>query len=185
MNYDFDTITERKNTGSLKWDLFNTELPMWVADMDFQVAPEIIQALEKRVHHGIFGYAIVPDEYYQAYINWWQRRHNFKMKKDEMLFSLGVMPAISSMIRELTKENDGILIQTPVYHIFFKVIHDNNRQVIENELVYDGKKYSINFEDLEQKLSQKDTTMMLLCNPHNPVGRIWTEEELQRIDVLS
>ncbi len=184
MKYDFDTIIDRKNTNSLKWDLFETELPMWVADMDFIVAPEITKAIERRAQHGIFGYAIVPEEYYESYINWWDRRHKFKMKKEQMLFSIGVMPAISSMIRQLTEENDGILIQTPVYHIFFKVIEDNNRQVIENELVYDGKTYFIDFDDLEEKLSQESTKMMLLCNPHNPVGRIWTKEELQKIDAL-
>ena len=184
MKYDFDTITERKNTGSLKWDLFETEIPMWVADMDFLVAPEITEALEKRVQHGIFGYAVIPDEYYESYIKWWQKRHNLCMKKENMLFSIGVMPSISSIIRQLTDENDKILIQTPVYHIFFKVIQDNNRQVIENKLEYDGEKYWINFDDLESKLSQDDTKMMLLCNPHNPVGKIWTKEELQKIDEL-
>lgn len=184
MKYDFDTIIDRKNTNSLKWDMFETELPMWVADMDFPVAPEITKAIERRAQHGIFGYAIVPEEYYESYINWWDRRHNFKMKKEQMLFSIGVMPAISSMIRQLTEEKDEILIQTPVYHMFFKVIEDNNRQVVENELGYDGKTYFIDFDDLEEKLSQESTKMMLLCNPHNPVGRIWTKEELQKIDAL-
>ncbi len=184
MLYDFDTIIERKGTDSLKWDKFDTQLPMWVADMDFQVAPEIIDALSARVAHGVFGYAVVPDEYYESYIQWWNTRHNLKMKKEELLFSVGVMPSISSMIREFTKENDSILIQTPVYHIFFKVIKDNNRNVLENELIYDGNSYSIDFDDLEEKLSQETTTMMLLCNPHNPVGRIWTGEELAKIDCL-
>lgn len=184
MKYDFDTIIKRKNTNSLKWDLFETELPMWVADMDFLVAPEINQALINRVNHGIFGYAVIPDEYYESYINWWKRRHNLIMKKEELLFSIGVMPSISTMIREFTEKNDGVLIQTPVYHIFFKVIEDNKRQVIENKLLYDGKNYSIDFEDLEEKLSRKSTKMMLLCNPHNPIGKIWTNQELVKIDEL-
>lgn len=184
MNYDFDSIIDRKNTGSLKWDLFDTQLPMWVADMDFNVAPEIQKALIERINHGVYGYAVIPDEFYESYVNWWKKRHSLIMKKDEMLFSIGVMPSISSIIRELTDENDSILIQTPVYHVFFYVIRDNNRKILENELVYDGKDYSINFEDLEEKLSRKDTKLMLLCNPHNPVGKIWNKEELQKIDAL-
>lgn len=184
MNYDFDSIIDRKNTGSLKWDLFDTQLPMWVADMDFNVAPEIQKALIERINHGVYGYAVIPDEFYESYVNWWKKRHNLIMKKEDMLFSIGVMPSISSIIRELTNENDSILIQTPVYHVFFYVIRDNNRKILENELVYDGKDYSINFEDLEEKLSRKDTKLMLLCNPHNPVGKIWNKEELQKIDSL-
>lgn len=184
MKYDFDTIIQRKNTNSLKWDYIKSEYPMWVADMDFPVADEILDSLTQRLKHPIFGYAVVPDEYYDAYINWWKRRHNLNMKREELLFSLGVMPAISSIIRELTEKGDNILIQTPVYHIFFKVIIDNKRNVLENELVYDGEKYSINFNDLEEKLSHKRTTMMLLCNPHNPIGKIWTKDDLIRIDKL-
>ncbi len=184
MKYDFDTIIDRKNTASAKWDYFDTQLPMWVADMDFKVAPEIIEALTLRVQHGVFGYALIPDEFFNAYIKWWDKRHNFKMKKENLLFSVGVMPSISSIIRALTKENDCILIQTPVYHIFFKVVLDNNRKVIENKLLYDGKGYSIDFEDLEEKLADVNTTMMLLCNPHNPIGKIWGKDELERIAFL-
>lgn len=184
MNYDFDTINNRKNTNSLKWDFIETQLPMWVADMDFKVAPEIREALTKRVNHGIYGYAIIPDEYYESYINWWKRRHNHTMKQEEILFSTGVMPSISSIIRELTEINDSILIQTPVYHVFFYVIKDNHRKVLENKLTYDGTNYSINYEDLEEKLSRKDTKLMLLCNPHNPIGKIWNKDELQKIDKL-
>lgn len=184
MKYDFDTIIDRKNTSSLKWDYFDTQLPMWVADMDFKVAPEIIEALTKRVQHGIFGYAVIPDEYFNSYINWWKNRHDFKMKKENLLFSVGVMPSISSIIRALTEENDCVLIQTPVYHIFFKVIFDNNRKVVENKLLYDGERYSIDFADLEEKLSNDKVTMMLLCNPHNPVGKTWNKEELEEIASL-
>lgn len=184
MKYDFDTLINRKNTNSLKWDFLDTQLPMWVADMDFKVAPEIQEALTTRVNHGIYGYAIIPDEFYQSYINWWKRRHNLIMKQEEMLYSIGVMPSISSIIRELTEENDSILIQTPVYHVFFYVIKDNHRKVLENKLTYDGTNYHIDYEDLEEKLSQKDTKMMLLCNPHNPIGKIWNREELQKIDKL-
>ena len=184
MKYDFDTIIDRKNTSSLKWDYFDTQFPMWVADMDFKVAPEIIEALTKRVQHGIFFFFLIPDEYFNSYINWWKNRHDFKMKKENLLFSVGVMPSISSIIRALTEETDCVLIQTPVYHIFFKVIFDNNRKVVENKILYDGERYSIDFADLEEKLSNDKVTMMLLCNPHNPVGKIWNKEELEEIASL-
>ena len=184
MEYDFDTVINRKNTNSSKWDSYDTQLPMWLGDMDFQTAPKIISELDKRVQHGIFGYATIPDEFFQSYINWWDRRHNLKMEKDELLFSIGVMPSIAAIIRELTKENDNILLQTPVYNYFFKVIQNNSRNVIENELNYDGKNYSIDFKDLEEKLSNDNTTMMILCNPHNPIGKIWNEEELGMIATL-
>ncbi len=181
MKYDFDTIIDRRNTNSYKWDYYDAQLPMWLGDMDFQTSPEIIQKLEERVQHGVFGYPIIPDEYFQSYISWWDRRHGFKMKKDELLFSTGVMPSMASIIREFTGENDSILLQTPVYNYFFKVILNNNRKIIENELKYDGTNYSIDFEDLEEKLSNDSTTMMILCNPHNPIGKIWTKEELEKI----
>ncbi|WP_323736313.1 MalY/PatB family protein [Methanosphaera sp. ISO3-F5] len=184
MKYDFDTITDRRNTNSVKWDYIDTQIPMWVADMDFKVAPEIQNTLNQRVNHGIYGYTLIPDEYYESYINWWKRKHNFTMNQEEIITSVGVMPSISSIIRELTEENDTILIQTPVYHVFFYVIQDNNRKVLENQLEYDGTNYSINFEDLEEKLSRKETKMMILCNPHNPIGKIWNTDELQKIDKL-
>lgn len=181
MKYDFDIVTKRTNTNSLKWGNNEDELPMWVADMDFLVAPEIKEAIKKRLEHGIYGYSAVPDELYESYVNWWNRRHNFKMKREELLFCIGVMPAISSMIREFTKEDDNIIIQTPVYHIFFKVIEDNNRNVLENKLLFDGKNYEIDFESLEKQLSSEKSKMMLLCNPHNPIGKIWTKEEIEKI----
>lgn len=180
--YDFESVIERKNTQCLKWDLFDDDLPMWVADMDFKVAPAISDAISKRANHPVFGYTIVPDELFESYIGWWDRRYNFKMSRDDMLYSIGVMPSISSMIRCLTEVGDKILIQSPVYHVFFHVIEDNNRQVVENELVYENGQYSIDFDDLEDKLS--DVKMMLLCNPHNPIGKIWSEDELKRIGEL-
>lgn len=184
MKYDFDTVIDRRNTNSYKWDYYDTQLPMWLGDMDFQTAPEIIQKLEERVQHGVFGYPIIPDEYFQSYINWWDRRHNLKMKKEDLIFSTGVMPSIASIIREFTQEDDSILLQTPVYNYFFKVILNNNRKIIENELNYDGINYSIDFKDLEEKLSDDSTSMMILCNPHNPIGKIWTREELEKIAAL-
>lgn len=177
--YDFESVIDRNNTNSLKWDLFDDYLPMWVADMDFKVAPAIEKAIQKRANHPIYGYSIVPDNLFESYINWWDRRYGLEMSKDDMAYSIGVMPSISSMIRCLTDENDEILIQSPVYHVFFYVIEDNNRKVLENELVYENGEYRIDFDDLDEKLSK--VKMMILCNPHNPVGKIWSESDLDRI----
>lgn len=184
MPYDFDKPVDRRNTHSLKWDVKENELPMWVADMDFQTAPEIRAAIQKRAAHGVFGYSIVPDEWYQAYVGWWERRHGFSMEKEWLIFCTGVVPAISSMVRKLTTVGENVLIQTPVYNIFFNSIVNNGRNVVESPLQYDGNSYRMDFEDLEQKLSNPQTTLMILCNPHNPVGRIWSREELGQVGEL-
>ena len=180
--YDFTSVIDRRNTNSLKWDLFGDDLPMWVADMDFKVAPAIQEAILKRANHPVYGYTIVPNELFEAYINWWDRRYDFKMSREDMAYSIGVMPSISSMIRCLTDEDDEILIQSPVYHVFYYVIEDNNRKVLENELIYENGEYRIDFEDLDEKLSR--VKLMILCNPHNPVGRIWSKDDLARIGEL-
>lgn len=180
--YDFTSVIDRKNTNSLKWDFFDDDLPMWVADMDFKVAPAIQEAILKRANHPIFGYTIVPDELFEAYIDWWNTRYNFKMSKENMAYSIGVMPSISSMIRCLTDEDDEILIQAPVYHVFYYVIEDNNRRVLENELIYENGEYKIDFDDLDEKLSK--VKLMILCNPHNPIGKIWSRDDLARIGEL-
>lgn len=180
--YDFQSVIDRHDTNSLKWDYFGDDLPMWVADMDFKVAPAIEKAILKRANHPVYGYTIVPDELSDAYINWWDRRYDFKMSREDMAYSIGVMPSISSMIRCLTDVGDEILIQTPVYHVFFYVIEDNNRKVLENELIYENGEYRIDFDDLDEKLSR--VKMMILCNPHNPIGKLWSKEELSRIGEL-
>ena len=180
--YDFESTIDRKNTNCLKWDLFDDDVPMWVADMDFKVAPAIEKAIQKRAAHPVYGYTIVPDELFEAYINWWERRYGFKMSTEDMLYSTGVMPSISSMIRCLTDEGDKILIQSPVYHVFFYVIEDNNRNVLENQLVYENGGYEIDFDDLDEKLAE--SKLMILCNPQNPVGKIWSQEELAKIGKL-
>lgn len=184
MKYDFDTVINRGNTNSLKWDVAEGELPMWVADMDFPTAPEVLDAIQKRASHGIFGYSVVPNEWYQAYIDWWQKRHGFAIQKDWLVFCTGVVPAISSAVRKLTTPAEKVLIQTPVYNIFFNSILNNGRQVLESSLKYSNNQYEIDFEDLEQKLSDPQTSLMILCNPHNPVGKIWDKETLQRIGEL-
>ncbi|GFI04864.1 cystathionine beta-lyase PatB [Lachnospiraceae bacterium] len=184
MTYEFDKIVDRRGTNSLKWDVSEGELPMWVADMDFQVAPEIKAAILKRAEHGVFGYSIIPKEWYDAYIKWWDRRHHFRMEKDWLLFVTGVIPAISSAVRRLTAVGENVLVQTPVYNQFFTSIVNNGRNVAEAPLRYDEQNYYIDFKELEQKLADPDTTLMLLCNPHNPVGKIWDKETLAKIGEL-
>ncbi len=184
MKYDFDKLTDRRGTGSLKWDVPHGELPMWVADMDFETAPEIIRALQERAVHGIFGYHVVTEDWYEAYRSWWERRHQLEMEKEWLIFCTGVVPAISSTVRKLTTVGENVLIQTPVYNIFFNSIRNNGRNVLESPLVYKNGEYSIDFADLEEKLADPQTTLMLLCNPHNPIGKIWDSETLARIGEL-
>ena len=184
MSYDFDTPVDRRNTYSLKWDVKENELPMWVADMDFQTAPEVREAIQKRAAHGVFGYSIVPEEWYQAYIQWWESRHGFRMDAEWLIFCTGVVPAISSIVRKLTTPAEKVLVLTPVYNIFFNSILNNGRQVLESRLQYDGESYSIDYADLEAKLADPQTSMLIFCNPHNPVGKIWQAEELRKVGEL-
>ena len=184
MKYNFDKLTVRNNTGSLKWDIEEHELPMWVADMDFETAVEIQEAIRKRAVHGIYGYSIVTEDWYQAYISWWKRRHAFSMDREWLIFCTGVVPAISSIIRKLTTIGENILVQPPVYNVFFNSILNNGRNIVENRLIYDEAGYHIEFDDLEEKLSNPQTTMMILCNPHNPIGKIWDKNTLAQIGEL-
>lgn len=180
--YDFESVIDRNNTNCVKWDMFDDDIPMWVADMDFKVAPPIQDAILKRANHPVYGYNIVSDELFEAYINWWDTRYDLKLSREDMAYSIGVMPSISSMIRCLTDVGDEILIQSPVYHVFFYVIEENDRKVLENELIYENDEYKIDFNDLDDKLSK--VKLMILCNPHNPVGKIWSESDLARIAEL-
>lgn len=184
MPYDFDKLTERRNTNSMKWDVGAGELPMWVADMDFETAPEITAAIKRKADLGIFGYTIVPDAWYEAIIRWWEQRHGFTMKKDWLMFCTGVVPAISSIVRKVTTVAENVLVLTPVYNIFFNSIVNNGRNVLESRLKLDGTAYVIDFEDLEAKLANPQTTLMILCNPHNPIGKIWDRDTLARIGEL-
>ena len=182
--YNFDEIVERRGTNSYKWDLPKKEdiIPMWVADMDFKTAPCIIEALKKRVEHGAFGYNFVPDSYYDAVINWFDRRHQWKIQREDILYTSGVVPAISCSLKAMTMPGDKVLIQTPVYNCFFSSIKNNGCEVLENPLSRQGDSYVIDFEDFERKCADEKTTVFLLCNPHNPSGRVWTKEELERMN---
>ena len=182
--YNFDEIVERRGTNSYKWDLPKREdiIPMWVADMDFKTAPCIIEALKKRVEHGVFGYNFVPDSYYDAVINWFDRRHQWKIQREDILYTSGVVPAISCSLKAMTMPGDKVLIQTPVYNCFFSSIKNNGCEVLENPLRRQGDSYVIDFEDFERKCADEKTTVFLLCNPHNPSGRVWTKEELEHMN---
>ena len=164
MKYDFDKQISRRGTGSYKWDSAESEhvLPMWVADMDFRTAPAIVDALRRRVEHGIFGYTRVPDSYYEAVTGWFAQRHGWKIDREWIIYTSGVVPAISAVIKALTVPGDKVLVQTPVYNCFFSSIR-------------------IEYEDLERKAADPKVKVMLLCNPHNPAGRVWRHEELVRI----
>ena len=166
----FDKQINRRNTGSLKWDVAEHELPMWVADMDFETAPEIMEAIKKRAEHGVYGYTVLTEEWYDAYQSWWQERHSFTIQKEWLLFCTGVIPAISSIIRKMTTVGENIV--------------NNGRNVLESRLRYEGGAYSIDFDDLEAKLADPQTSMLILCNPHNPIGKIWDRETLKRIGEL-
>ena len=182
--YDFDKITDRSCTLSYKWDVKSDELPMWVADMDFEVADPIKRAITDRAEHGIFGYTMIPDEFFKAVSDYWGRRHGYRIPTEHMVYSNGVVAAISSIVRKLTTPAENVLIQAPVYNIFYNSIINNGRNVLSSDLVYDGSDYSIDFEDLERKLALPQTSLMILCNPHNPVGRIWRKDELAKIGEL-
>lgn len=182
--YNFDAPPSRRGTSCFKWDCKPNELPMWIADMDFEAAPEIRAALQKRLDHGIFGYDDMGEDWYQAYIGWWRDRHGLVMEKENLIFSAGVVPSISSLVRKLTTPNENVLLKTPVYNIFFNSVINNGCRVLESPLVQAGEDWSIDFADLEAKLADPQTTLMILCNPHNPVGRIWTRKELARIGDL-
>ncbi len=187
MSSQFDTIINRKNTNSLKYD-FAVErgrdeniLPLWVADMDFMVAPEIIEALEKSVKHGIYGYSESKKDYFEAIQKWFLQKHQYSLKEEWLVKTPGVVFAIAQAIRAYTKKGDYVLIQSPVYYPFRETIEVNDRKVAVNSLVLKNGHYEIDFEDFERQIVEKKTKLFLLCNPHNPVGRVWTKEELTKI----
>ena len=181
---DFDILTDRSGTFSYKWDVKEGELPMWVADMDFETAPAVKKAIVDRASHGIFGYSSTPSEYFDAVSGFFGRRHGFAIPTEWMVYSNGIVAAIGSVVRRLTHPDENVLIQAPVYNIFYNSIINNGRRVISSDLVFDGTGYSVDYDDLEAKLALPQTSLMILCNPHNPVGRLWTRDELVRIGAL-
>lgn len=184
MKYDFDRVIDRRNTNSYKWDSEKDVLPLWVADMDFETAPCVKEAIVKKAQFGIFGYSIYGEEWEQSYISWWKRRHNFEIKREWLIFTTGIIPAISSCVRKLTTAAEKVLVQTPCYNIFFNSIVNNGRVPLESPLAFDGTNYTIDFNRLEKDLSDPQCSLMILCNPQNPTGTIWKKDELARIGEL-
>ena len=183
MNYNFDEKVPRRGTRSYKWDSAADAdvLPMWVADMDFRTLPAIVEALQRRVAHGIFGYTKVPDAYYEAIVRWFSVRHGWTMHREWIIYTIGVVPAISAIIKAMTQPGDKVIVQTPVYNCFFSSIRNNGCEVLSSPLVRKGDTYAVDFDDLEAKASDPKAKVFLLCNPHNPAGRVWTPEELRRM----
>ena len=183
MKYDFDTIVPRRGTNSYKWDTPEEEnvLPMWVADMDFRTAPAIIDALQKRVEHGIFGYTKVPETYYDAVVRWFESRHRWQIDPRWIIYTSGVVPALSAIIKALTAPGDKVIVQTPAYNCFYSSIRNDGCELSANNLIYRDGRYMIDFDDLVAKAADPKAKILLLCNPHNPVGRVWTPEELRHI----
>jgi len=190
MKYDFDTVINRNNTNSIKYDFAKERgkpeglLPMWVADMDFPAPIEVLEDIQKAVSHGIFGYTDVKEEYYSAVSKWFQNRFNYTVTQEETVKAPGVVFAIAQAIRAYTNPGEGIIIQTPVYYPFYNVINDNNRRIIKNPLIYRDGTYSIDFEDFECKIKKHNVKLFILCSPHNPVGRVWKRDELNTLNEI-
>ena len=183
MKYDFDEQIPRRGTCSYKWDSAeeNDVLPMWVADMDFRTAPAVIRAVERRAAHGIYGYTKVPGAYYEAVVNWFAGRHGWRIAPEWLIYTTGVVPAVSAVIQALTQPGDRVIVQTPAYNCFFSSIRNSRCELSANNLLYRNGRYTVDFDDLEAKAADPKATLLLLCNPHNPSGRVWTPAELRRI----
>ena len=180
MTYDFDKIISRRGTNCVKWDEFTDPdiIPLWVADMDFETAPSVQQALLKRMQHGCFGYTLVPESYYNATIQWLHHRHGWSIERPSFIYTSGVDPAISAIIKAVTSPGDKVLVQTPVYNCFFSSIRNNGCTLAENPLKMEGNRYEVDWQDFEAKCADPSVKVFLLCNPHNPAGRVWTCQEL-------
>ena len=188
MIYDFSKPTCRRGTNSYKWDSATGDdiIPLWVADMDFETYPGITEALRRRVDHAIFGYTRVPDGYYDAVCRWFEERHGWRFHRDDIIYTSGVVPAISAIIKALTLTGDQVVVMGPVYNCFFSSIRNNGCELSSSPLIYNKAllRYEIDFHDLEQRLSHERARLLLLCNPHNPGGRVWSRDELERVAVL-
>lgn len=188
MEYDFSRPTERRGTDSYKWDSAPEAdiIPLWVADMDFETFPGITEALQRRVAHGIFGYTRVPEAYYETVCNWFGKHHGWHINREDIIYTSGVVPAVSAVIKALTLPGDQVIVQGPVYNCFFSSIRNNGCETVSNSLIYNKEelRYEIDFDDLERKLKHERARLMLLCNPHNPGGRVWTRDELTRVAEL-
>ena len=185
MKYNFDEIVNRRGTHSVKWDeAAEGVIPLWVADMDFKAAPAILEVVRKRAEHGVYGYTVVEEDYYLAIINWFQRRHDWHIRRGEILYTTGVVPAMSVAIKALTMPGEKVLILSPDYNCFFSSVRNNGCEVLESVLKRKGNTFEVDWEDFEAKCADEKTTVFLLCNPHNPTGRVWTKTELMQMNDL-
>jgi len=183
MKYDFDELVERRGTGCVKWDesKYPDVIPLWVADMDFKAAPAILEAVRQRAEHGVFGYNIVPESYYEAVISWFHRRHQWEIERSSILYTTAVVPAMSCVIKALTMPGEKVLILSPAYNCFFSSIKNNGCEVLDSPLKAVADSFEVDWQDFEVKCADEKTTLFLLCNPHNPCGRVWKREELRRM----
>ena len=188
--YDFDKIVDRTGTESLKWVYprkvlkIEDAIPMWVADMDFEAPPAVVEAISRRAAHGIYGYPLVPPSFWQVAIDWLRRRHGWQVEKSWMAKTPGIVPALNYAVRAFSKPGDGVIIQTPVYFPFYHAVENNGRRVIRNPLRFDGRRYVMDLDDLRAKIDAPGQ-MLILCSPHNPVGRVWTLEELEALSRIA
>jgi len=183
MKYDFDEVVNRRGSHCVKWDEASEGvIPLWVADMDFKAAPAIQEAIRKRAEHGVFGYALVEEDYYLAVINWFQSRHDWHIRREEILYTTGVVPAMSVAIKALTMPGEKVLILSPDYNCFFSSVRNNGCEVLESVLVRKDDSFEVDWADFEAKCADEKTTVFLLCNPHNPTGRVWTKTELMHMN---
>jgi cystathionine beta-lyase len=186
LKYDFDKVIDRTGTESLKWVYprkvlkVDDAIPMWVADMDFESPPAVVEAVKRRVEHGVFGYPLVPPSFFAAAIAWLGRRHGWPVEKKWMAMTPGIVPALNYCVRAFSRPGDPVIVQTPVYHPFYYAIENNGRRVVRNPLRFDGGRYTMDFDDLRTKIDAPGR-MLILCSPHNPVGRVWTLEELEAL----
>ena len=190
MNYDFDTVTDRKNTNAIKYDLAKKRgkpedaVSLWVADMDFPTAPCIQKAVAEKAAHGIWGYSRPDNRYYDALKKWYKERHNFEVQNEWVVNTPGVCFALATAVKAFTKEGESVLIQKPVYYPFFNIINSLQRKVVNSSLILKNNHYEIDFDDFERKIVQENVKMFILCSPHNPGGRVWTKQELQKISEI-
>ena len=181
MKYDFNKLSERRHTASEKWNVLDNELPMWVADMDFMVMPEIQDALIKAAKDASYGYTYCTDEFFKAYQSWWKSRHDIEIDYRNMVFATGVVSALDSLVRTLTNENDNVMILSPVYNNFFTVVTSNKRNLVVSNLIYQNDDFIIDYADVEEKIKRNNVKLFIFCNPHNPIGKIWNKEDIEKL----
>ena len=180
MKYNFDQLSQRRHTNSEKWNVKDHELPMWVADMDFLVLPEIKQAIIDAANRESYGYTFPTENFFKAYQSWWAKRHDLQIDISEMVFATGIVAALDSMVNNLTKQGDAILLLSPSYNGFFSAVNNNARKLVTSDLVYKNDEFVIDYIDVEQKIKDNNVKMTIFCNPHNPTGKIWTKEEIKK-----